>query len=142
MVSAAFAGKLNQGVYLNLAWGRVWPSIGLLLGRRYYRLAPNISEDDVRQYLQNKALYPASLPVTAEELAIEQALARRMILLAIKNRSFQAKVMRYGAGLLPWFEPIVASGSVLTHAPNLSQSALMLLDAPLPSPRCDHAGPD
>jgi hypothetical protein len=36
-------------------------------------------------------------------------------------------------GLLPWFEPILATGSVLTRAPNLAHSLLMLLDGLQPT---------
>jgi hypothetical protein len=41
--------------------------------------------------------------------------------------------MRYGPDLTPWFEPIIAMGSVLTRAPNLPQAALMLLDGLQPT---------
>jgi hypothetical protein len=36
-------------------------------------------------------------------------------------------------GLMPWFEPIVASGSVLTSAPTNGQSLLMVLDGIQPT---------
>ena len=45
---------------------------------------------------------------------------------AIRNTSSKS-------GLLPWFEPIVASGSVLTRAPNPAQSLLILLDSLQPT---------
>jgi len=137
VLSAAFSGDLTQGVYPQFGLG---PGLANLLDfcaisdiTRWLHL--NIHEDDVRHYLQNKALYPASLPATQEELAIEQALARQMMRLALKKTtvSFPAKVLHHNTDLLPWFEPIVACGSVLTRAPNLSQSTLMLLDGLQPT---------
>jgi len=93
-------------------------------------LSVSISETDVRDYLLHKGLYPNSLPVTAEELNLEQALAREIIRAAVKGLrpSFPKGLVGSGPGLLPWFEPIVAAGSVLTNAPTRGQSLLMLLD--------------
>jgi hypothetical protein len=34
---------------------------------------------------------------------------------------------------MPWFEPVIATGSILTKAPNLGQSLLMLLDGLQPT---------
>ena len=64
-------------------------------------------------------------------MAIEQALARQVIQLAIKDMLEEVQSRNAGprSTLLPWFEPIVASGSVLTRAPNPAQSLLMLLDS-------------
>jgi hypothetical protein len=41
---------------------------------------------------------------------------------------FPGNAARPRADLLPWFEPVIASGSVLTNAPSRAQSLLMLLD--------------
>ncbi len=137
VVSAAFGGKLFHGVYPQFGLGANLPDIldecKLADITRWMHLA--ITEEDVRQYIHNKSLYPASLPVTAEELTIEQALARQAMYMAMHKTaaSFPRRVLRYGSGLMPWFEPIVASGSVITRAPNLAQSALMLLDALQPT---------
>lgn len=89
----------------------------------------------LREYIYHKSLYPASLPMTPEELDVEQALARQVMQMAVKKAisSYPAKIKRYGAGLVPWFEPIVASGGVLTRAPNFPQSMLMLLDGIQPT---------
>jgi uncharacterized protein (TIGR01319 family) len=95
----------------------------------------DVSADYLRDYLYQKSAYPASIPVTPEELDIEQALARQVMQMAIRRAAsgYPAKSKRYGSSLLPWFEPIVASGSVLTRAPNLGQSMLMLLDGIQPT---------
>ena len=136
-VSAAFDGELVN---------RVYPQLGLGSGlKELLDVCPlrditrwlhlDVSDDVVRQYIFNKSLYPASIPATAEDLAIEEAVARQAMAIALRktSRDFPVKAMRYGPDLLPWFEPIIAMGSVLTRAPNLSQATLMLLDALQPT---------
>jgi hypothetical protein len=73
--------------------------------------------------------------VTSDELHLEQALARQVLQMSLRKATgfFPAKVMRYGPALTPWFEPVVASGSVLTCAPNYAQSLMMLLDGIQPT---------
>ncbi len=136
-ISAAFDGELIN---------RVFPQLGLGTSLSEYLditslesvtrwLHLDIHPDDVRQYIYNKWLYPASLPATPETLAIEQALARQAMRTALQKSmgSFPKNTLRYGEELAPWFEPILAMGSVLTHAPNLAQSALLILDGIQPT---------
>ena len=94
----------------------------------------DLSEDDLKNYIYNKALYPASLPVSVDELAIEQTLARQAIYSATRlaMQSFPGQAVSPGDGLLPWFEAIVATGSVLSQSPNLAQAAMMILDGMQP----------
>jgi hypothetical protein len=68
-------------------------------------------------------------------MAIEQAIARQAMQIAMQKSiaSFPTKVLRYGTELAPFFEPIIALGSILTRAPNLQQAALMLLDGLQPT---------
>jgi hypothetical protein len=97
-------------------------------------LAIEVSEDQLTNYIYSKALYPATLPVTDEEMAIEQAITRQ-ILAAAANRFF-AEEAAYGAlkdGSSQQFDAIVVAGSVFTRAPNLAQATLMLLDGLQPS---------
>lgn len=136
-LAAAFDGELVSRVYPNLGIGH-----GL---KEFLQTGPlddvtrwlhlDISNDYARQYIFNKALYPASVPATPEDLAIEQSLARQAMQAALRHSapSFPDQLMRYGPDLSPWFEPIIAMGSVLTRAPNLAQAALMLLDGLQPT---------
>jgi hypothetical protein len=80
------------------------------------------SETTVRDYLWNKTLYPTSLPLTDETLAIEQATARQVMQLVM--RQF---LERYPDQFM-FYEPIIASGTVVAQAPTPGQSLLMLLD--------------
>jgi hypothetical protein len=94
-----------------------------------------VSEDYIRDYIYNKTIYPASLPCTAEDLAIEQALARQVIqsAVALSASGFPGDVGRSAGGILPWFEPVLAGGSVITNAPSPAHSMLILLDALQPT---------
>jgi hypothetical protein len=85
------------------------------------------TENVVRDYLWHKSLYPSSIPVTAESLAIEQA-AVRVIL---------QRAMALTQERSPWvgkmFEPILASGAVFCMSGNYVQTLLMLLDGIQPA---------
>ncbi len=133
-VAAAFGGELSMGVYPQLGLGE-----GLANLLRYTSLEEiskwipfEIPADTVRDYLYQKSLYPATIPATAEDLAIEQALARQILSVALNSlaKDFPSgRVRRAAEGLTPYFEPILAGGSVITRAPTLGQSLLLLLDA-------------
>jgi hypothetical protein len=83
----------------------------------------------VRYYLHNKAFYPASIPVTLEDLAIEQAAARLIMRHAMRQSIQRYPAIAYASGgQATQFEPIIASGSVISHAPTIGQALLMLLD--------------
>ncbi len=94
-----------------------------------------ISQDDVRDYIYNKAANPFSIPDTKEELFIEQAIARQIMQQATERlrKRLPKKDLQAGKKILPWVEPIIASGSVLTKAPKPGQSLLMLLDGLQPA---------
>ncbi len=132
-VAAAFGGELVMGVYPQLGLGE-----GLSNLLRYTSLEEicrwiplDIPPENVRDYLYQKSCYPASLPATAEELAIEQAAARQILSVSLNGiaKDFPARrIRRVAQGLTPFFEPILAGGSVITKAPTLGQSLLLLLD--------------
>jgi len=132
-LAAGFAGSLSMGVYPQLGMGE-----GLSGLLRYTSideicrwLPMEIASETVLEYLQNKAIHPASLPATAEEMAIEHAIARQNLLLAFTSLSkeFSRSVRRIAPGLTPYFEPILAAGSTLTRAPSFGHSLLILLDS-------------
>lgn len=134
---AGFAGKVVQAVNPHLGLGH--GATGILhqasVSEFMRWLHLEISDEYIRHYIYNKALYPSCLPETQEDLAIEQVMARLAMRLALRDLSsgFPAHSFRHGPNLLPGFEPIVATGSVLTRAPNLGQSVMMLLDGLQPT---------
>jgi len=136
-IAAAFDGELSLGVYPQYGLGR--GITGLVEDssmNEFLRWIPmEVNPDYIRDYIYNKKIYPASLPVSAEDLAIEQAIARQAIrrALSIAESGFSKKIYRSARGMLPWFEPIIATGSVLTKAPTVGHSLLTLLDAIQPT---------
>jgi hypothetical protein len=137
VLAAAFNGELTLGVYPDLGLGEglaEWVDHSDLSEiTRWITL--EIPDDYIREYLVRKATYPASLPVTAEDLEIEHALARRVMQNAVKAilERISVGAASPGEDLLPWMEPVIAVGSVLTRAPSLAHSALMLLDGLQPT---------
>ena len=136
VVAAAFGGDLTLGVYPQLGLGE-----GLSSLLRYTSLdeickwiALDIPAETVREYIYQKAIYPSSLPATPEDLAIEQALARQMLHVAVNSlaRDFPKRARRMAPGLMPHFEPILAAGSVITRAPTLGQGLMIFLDGVQP----------
>jgi hypothetical protein len=132
-IAAAFGGELSLGVYPQLGLG-----VGLANLLSYTSLEEilkwipqDMTVEGVRDYLYQKAIYPASIPATLEDLAIEHAIARQCLFVALNSigKDFPRKASRAGLGLTPYFEPILAAGSVFTRAPNLGQSLMILLDA-------------
>lgn len=135
-IAAAFAGELTLGVYPQLGLGE-----GLANLLRYTSLDEiikwihlDIPAETVRDYLFQKSIYPASLPATLEDLAIEQAVARQALYVAVNSiaKDFPRRARRVAAGLMPHFEPILAAGSVITRAPTLGQGLLIVLDGVQP----------
>jgi hypothetical protein len=136
-IAAAFAGELTLGVYPQFGLGE---SLSGLLSHTSIEeisrwLALEISDEYIRNYLHNKSIYPATIPATAEDLDLEQALARQVIRLALRKArdNFPRKPGAAAPSLLPSFDPIIAAGSVITCAPTRAQSLLVLLDALQPT---------
>ena len=135
-IGASFDGDLHLNVFPQFGLGE--PLAGLL---RHTSLAEitrwiplNISAEIVREYLYQKSLYPSAVPATPEELAIEQAILRHNLQLAARFMSNRLPPMRRRRdGLLPSFEPILASGAAITGAATPGQKLLMLLDGLQPT---------
>jgi MutL protein len=136
-VASAFSGDLILSIYPGLGLGENLPQILKLcpLSDISRWLPVDVSEQNLLNYIYNKALYPNSLPISAEELAIEQALACQAMLLAIKqaSKAYPPKILGSLPGLLPWFEPIIVSGSVLTKAATKNQTLMMVLNGIQPT---------
>ncbi len=136
-VAVASENELAMGVYPYLGLGsglsKLLEQVSLKDISRW--LAVDIPDSYLRDYIYNKAIHPGLIPLTQEDLAIEQALARQCLQAAIQRTSsgFPAGLNGSGNGLLPWFKFIMASGSVLTKAPGLANAALMLLDGLQPT---------
>ncbi len=132
-VAAAHAGHLSLGVNPQLGLG---VGISGLLQHaspdEILRWSPlQFSLEDLENYLHQKSIYPGSLPVSSEDLALEEAIACQAL------RTAWQKVIKYSpthakkaAGHLPpCFQLIFAAGSVITRAPSEAHSLRLLLNA-------------
>lgn len=132
-VAAAYKGDLRMRAFNNLGVGR--GLIGLLekvkIEHIVHWLPYELPAGAIDNYIQNKIAHPQLLPTTMEDLAIEHALARQAMQMAMRvfEPHLPASILRPSNKLLPLFDPIVVSGSVVTNAPALAQSLLMVLDA-------------
>jgi hypothetical protein len=132
-VAAAFDNDLRLKVSSGLGMGEGLAGLLRVIDlRRVTRwIAEEVSEDYVRDYIHNKVAFPASLPATPQDLAVEQALGREVMRLALRSaaRDFPANIGRPAyAHTQPWFEPLLVSGATLAGAPTLAQSLMMVLD--------------
>jgi hypothetical protein len=82
----------------------------------------DIPVSDIRDYLYQKSLFPAMLPMTRETLAIEQAMARQILRIAAQ------RTLDRWPGTEFSFERIFLSGATLTQAASPAQTLLMALD--------------
>lgn len=95
----------------------------------------DISLAELYNRLLNKSLYPASVPTTAEDLLIEQAVAREAARLVVNQTRFGPDIQ---------WHMIIGAGRPLTGLPHAAQAALVMMDAIEPwgvtSLTLDHSG--
>ena len=130
-MGASFSGDLHLNVFPELGLGE--PMRDLLthtsLEEIMRWLSVDISAEIIQTYLYQKSIFPGFIPASKMELAIEQAIVRQNLQLGARwmVERLPARV-RPSNGLLPAFEPILASGAAITGAANPAQKLLMLLD--------------
>jgi hypothetical protein len=131
-VAAGFAGDLVLKTY---------PQFGLgenLAGILQYTelddimrwLPLDISPNNLREYLFQKALYPGTIPGTSDEYAMAQAISRQAMYLAVRSAQKDFPVRGLASNdVMPSLDLILAGGGVINGGISLGQSLLMLLDA-------------
>jgi hypothetical protein len=124
ILAAAADGFSQQSVFRPFGTGTGLHGVikAIPLERITRWLPVEIPADDVRDYLQQKTLFPASLPLTRETLAIEQALAREILRYAARRSAERWPGTPFS------FERIFISGAALTQLPSHLQSLLITLD--------------
>jgi uncharacterized protein (TIGR01319 family) len=148
-VFSVFKGIYNRTVSANLGMSysicNVLTEAGL---DRIARWLPFPAEPGyVRNQLRNKMIRPTTIPQDLRDLQIEQAAAREALRLAFEHHKSLAREMvgvqqqrdvgnlfdqqSTGQTLVDlWkLDMLIGSGGVLAHAPEMAQTALMLLDA-------------
>ena len=85
-------------------------------------------------FLHQKALYPATIPATKEDLVIAQSVAKQALFLAMleARKDFPKDAAFIKPTLTPLFDPIIAGGAALSDASRPGQSLLLLLDSVQP----------
>jgi hypothetical protein len=88
-----------------------------------------ITADQILDYIANKMLYPASLPLTASDVAIEYAWAR-VTLQELKNKMLEdlPSELHTQDGLIQNVEPILLTGAFPLNHANPAHTCLMALD--------------
>ena len=106
-----------------------------------------MDERELRNRVKNKMIRPTTIPQTLEALVFEQAVSREALRLSFEQHKAFATSLKgvqqqrtvgdafqqqeSGASLVDRMrmDLLVASGGVLSHAPRLDQTAMMLLDS-------------
>lgn len=82
----------------------------------------SLPDDYLLNYLWQKTLFPKSIPLTEVDLTIELALVRYLLSVIMRELDFRGDLTSRS------FEPILVSGSTLTHAATSWQVLMTLLD--------------
>ena len=148
-VFSVFDGAFNRTVSANLGMSYSIANVCAEAGMPNILRWVSVDMDprELRNRVKNKMIRPTTIPQTLEALVFEQAVAREALRLAyIQHKAFATTlkgVQRQrtvgdmfqqessGATLIDnmKLDLLVASGGVLSHAPRMHQTAMMLIDA-------------
>lgn len=149
-VFSVFDGTFNRTVSANLGMSysisNVCAEAGLANIMRWVHVEA-IDERELRNRVKNKMIRPTTIPQSREALIFEQAVAREALRLAyIQHKEFATTLkgvqqqrtvgdtfsQQAGGRTIVdnmKLDLLVASGGVLSHAPRMQQTAMMLIDA-------------
>lgn len=148
-VFSVFSGTFNRTVSANLGMSY---SISNVLAEatlpKILRWIPHdCDERELRNLVKNKMIRPTTIPQTLDALVFEQAVAREALRLSyVQHKQFATTLAgvqqqhsigdAFGQQSGPHsivdnmaLDLLVASGGVLSHAPRMEQTAMMLIDA-------------
>ena len=148
-VFSVFDGAFNRTVSANLGMSysisNVVAEATLENVLRWVHL--DMDERELRNRIKNKMIRPTTIPQTLEALVFEQAISREALRLSyIQHKAFATTLkgvqqqrtigdtfrQKKGGNTIVdnmKLDLLVASGGVLSHAPRMSQTAAMLIDA-------------
>jgi uncharacterized protein (TIGR01319 family) len=148
-VFSVFDGSFNRTVSANLGMSysiaNVCAEAGMASILRWVHF--DMDERDLRNRVKNKMIRPTTIPQTLEALVFEQAVAREALRLAyVQHKAFATtlKGVQQQRSVGDTFSQdlsgqtivdnmkldlLVASGGVLSHAPRMHQTVLLLIDA-------------
>ena len=94
-------------------------------------LPEEVSEEQLRAFLYNRELHPATIPQEVSELWIEQAVVREMLRSALRIAQpawdIDSETLPY-SDMMPYLDPILISGGGIVHLPRPGQALLTVLD--------------
>lgn len=146
-VFSVFDGEFNRTVSANLGMSysisNVFAEAGLDNVMRWVPF--DMDERDLRNRVKNKMIRPTTIPQSMQELIFEQAIAKEALRLAfVQHKSFATRLkgVQQQRTIADSFDQggvdtlvdmmaldlLVGSGGVLSHAPRMEQTALMLID--------------
>jgi uncharacterized protein (TIGR01319 family) len=148
-VFSVFDGAFNRTVSANLGMSysisNVCAEAGMERILRWVHLP--MDERELRNRVKNKMIRPTTIPQTLEALVFEQAVSREALRLSFEQHKAFATSLKgvqqqrtvgdafsqqaAGGTLVDAMrlDLLVASGGVLSHAPRMEQTALMLIDS-------------
>lgn len=148
-VFSVFDGTFNRTVSANLGMSysvsNVCASATLPMILRWVHL--EMDPRELQNHIKNKMIRPTTIPQTREALVFEQAVAREALRLAyIQHKEFATTLKGVqqqrtvgdtfsqntsGQSIVNnmTLDLLVGSGGVLSHAPNMNQTAAMMIDA-------------
>jgi uncharacterized protein (TIGR01319 family) len=136
-VAAAFGGELYLSVAPDLGVGvHAQNTLADAPIDQFLRWVPEgLSEQEARTFALERSLHPHTVPVEADDLHREQALARLAIRGALRRARAAWPKTPPGPrpDLLPACDLIIGGGAVLGRAPNPGAAALLLLDSVQPA---------
>lgn len=136
IIAAAYNGEGTLRVFPDMGVGSgssgVIEKNSLDLIKRWMPI--ELPDQEIQDYIYNKSIYPCSLPLSVEHLEIELAVAKQALRYAAEQ-IIPGLPKQLGAGgtLLPFMEPIIGSGRLLTLAPKRYQPLSVLLDGLQPT---------
>ena len=123
VVSTQSQGRHNSTIRSDAGMGHSLASLVRVVPiEKFHRWLPfELSPEELYNQLLNKSLHPTSVPVTYEELMIEQAVAREALRLVVN----QAQPDRAD---IQW-HLMIGAGRTLTGTPHLAQAAMVMIDS-------------
>ncbi|MGC1276080.1 MAG: glutamate mutase L [Planctomycetaceae bacterium] len=148
-VFSVFDGTFNRTVSANLGMSYSISNVvaEATLENVLHWVHLDMDERELRNRIKNKMIRPTTIPQTLEALVFEQAVAREALRLSyIQHKAFATTLKgvqqqrtigdtfrqaRTGGTIVDnmKLDLLVGSGGVLSHAPRMSQTAAMLVDA-------------
>jgi hypothetical protein len=124
VLSVASAGSLQSSVDRSLGMGSsLQTALQQVRIEDVGRWVPyDLPQAEIRDTLYQKSLFPASLPLTPENLAVEQAMARQILQSAV------LRLFERWPGTELSFELIFLSGAILAQAATPAQRLMIALD--------------